>query len=87
MIRYRLSPTKNIGAAPNWRYNWKTDQLSFPIGLGYDTLVKLGPLPVKIGAEAYYYLETDDDFGPEWQVRLLFIPVLPAPEWSRRPLF
>jgi hypothetical protein len=30
-----------------------------------DTLIKIGPLPVKIGFEAYYYLERDSDFGPE----------------------
>ncbi len=52
-----------------------------------DTLIKIGPLPVKIGLEAYYYVERDDDFGPKFQLRFLFVPVLPAPAWSRRPLF
>ncbi len=87
VIRYRLSPKTNIGMAPNWRYNHETDQLSLPIGGGFDTLVMFGKLPVKIGLEAYYYVEKDDDFGPDWQIRFLFIPVLPSPEWSRRPLF
>lgn len=87
VIRYRLSPKTNIGAAPNWRYNWETDQLSLPIGIGGDTLINIGKLPVKIGLEAYYYVENDEDFGPEWQVRFLFVPVVPAPEWSRKPLF
>ena len=87
VIRYRLSVKTNIGIAPNWRYNWETDQLSLPIGIGGDTLIKIGPLPVKIGLEAYYYVERDDDFGPRWQLRFLFIPVRPSPEWSRRPLF
>ena len=40
-----------------------------------------------IGLEAYYYVEKDDDFGPDWQIRFLFIPVLPSPDWARRPLF
>lgn len=87
VIRYRLSPTTNIGMAPNWRYNWESDQLSLPLGLGGDTLVKIGKLPVKIGLEAYYYVERDDDFGPQFQIRFLFVPVMPSPEWSRRPLF
>ena len=87
VIRYRLSQKSNIGIAPNIRYNWETDQLNFPIGIGGDTLVMLGPLPVKIGLEGYYYVERDEDFGPEWQLRFLFIPVIPAPEWSRTPLF
>lgn len=87
VIRYRLSPKTNIGAAPNWRYNWESEQLNLPLGIGGDTLIKIGPLPVKIGLEAYYYVERDDDFGPIFQLRFLFVPVIPAPAWSRRPLF
>ena len=37
--------------------------------------------------KGYYYAVQDVDFGPEWQARLLFVPVLPAPEWSRKALF
>ena len=87
IVRYRLSPTTNIGMAPNWRYNWETDELNLPVGLGMDTLVKVGPLPVKIGVEAYYHAIRDDDFGPKYQLRFLIVPVVPAPEWSRKPLF
>ena len=87
VIRYRLTNKTSIGMAPNWRYDWEDDQLSLPIGIGADTLVKFGPLPVKVGLEGYYYVESDDDFGPKWQIRLLFIPVVPAPEWSREPIF
>ena len=64
ILRYRKSLKTNIGMAPNWRYNWKTSQLSLPLGIGFDTLVKIGPLPAKIGLEAYYYLESSDSFGP-----------------------
>ena len=87
ILRYRLSLKTNIGLAPNWRYNWETDQLNLPLGIGFDTLVNIGRLPVKIGAEAYYYADSSSAFGPEWQLRFLFVPVLPAPGWSRRPLF
>jgi hypothetical protein len=87
VLRYRYSPLTNIGCAPNIRYNWETDELSLPIGIGFDTLIKLGPLPVKIGVEAYHYVKQDDKFGPEWQIRFLFVPVLPSPKWSQKPLF
>ena len=87
IVRWRVSPTTNIGMAPNWRYNWETNQLNLPLGIGADMLVKLGPLPAKVGLEAYYYVERDDDFGPKFQFRFLFVPVLPAPEWSRIPIF
>ncbi len=39
IIRYRVSNKTNIGLAPNWRYNWKTTQLSLPLGIGFDTLI------------------------------------------------
>jgi hypothetical protein len=87
VIRYRLSAKTNIGIAPNIRYNWKTDQLSLPLGLGFDTMVMLGRLPTKVGLEAYYYVEQEDEFGPEWQIRLLFVPVVPSPKWSKTPIF
>ena len=87
ILRYRKSVKTNIGFAPNWRYNWETEQLNLPLGIGADTLVKLGPLPVKIGVEGYYYAERSDDIGPRWQARFLFIPVVPSPSWARNPLF
>jgi hypothetical protein len=87
VLRYRYSPLTNIGMAPNIRYNWETDELSLPIGIGFDTLIKAGPLPIKIGLELHYYVEQDDKFGPEWLLRFMFVPVLPSPEWSRKPLF
>jgi len=90
IIRYRLSPETNIGIAPNIRYDWDAEsgeRLSLPVGLGVDTLTSIGPLPVKIGIEGYYYVERPDAFGPEWQIRLLFVPVLPSPSWAKIPLF
>lgn len=87
VLRYRVSAKTNIGAAPNWRYNWKTSQLDLPIGFGMDTLINIGPLPLKVGMEAYYFVESSSDFGPEWQFRLFFVPVFPAPKWAQKPLF
>jgi len=87
VVRYRVSAKTNVGFAPNWRYNHETDQLDLPIGFGMDTLINIGPLPVKVGMEAYYFVESSSDFGPEWQFRILFIPVFPAPKWAGKALF
>jgi hypothetical protein len=87
IYRYRVSLKTNIGGAPNWRYNWETEQWDIPLGGGFDTLINLGRLPVKIGLEAYYFVEQNDRNGPKWQIRFLFVPVIPAPEWAGRPLF
>jgi hypothetical protein len=32
------------------------------------------------------YVEQPDSFGPEYQLRLIFSPVIPAPAWAKRPL-
>jgi hypothetical protein len=61
--------------------------LSLPVGMGFDTLVKLGPLPTKVGVELHYYVVQDNNYGPEWQLRFYFSPVLPSPKWSREARF
>ena len=88
--RYRLSEDTNIGFAPNIRYNWKADSgnhWTIPVGLGMDTMLKVGPLPVKVGLEFYYYVEKPDAFGPEWQIRFFISPVVPAPKWTKKAIF
>ncbi len=90
VLRYRVTPETNIGFAPNIRYNWNADsgnRWTVPVGLGFDTIGQLGPVPTKIGLEFHYFVEQPDVFGPEFQLRLLFIPVVPAPAWSKTPIF
>lgn len=87
IIRYRYSAVTNIGLAPNWRYNWETKQADIPVGIGFDTMVNWGGLPAKLAVEAYYFIESDDRFGPQWQIRFIYAPVVPAPAWSKKPLF
>jgi len=91
VLRYRVTPETNIGFAPNIRYNWEPDshdeRLTLPIGLGFDTMVKLGPVPAKLGLEYHYYVEQPDAFGPQWGIRFILSPVVPAPPFSKKPLF
>ena len=90
ILQYRLTPQTNIGMAPNIQMNWDADsgeKLRLPVGLGGSTLIFLGPLPVKIGLEYHYFVEQPDLVGPKHMIRFVFSPVLPAPEWSRTPLF
>jgi hypothetical protein len=91
VVRYRATPTTSIGAGPSIHYNWSArlsrNKLTFPIGLGIDTLKKIGPLPVKFGAEAYLYLEQPDIFGPQVGLRLIAVPVILSPKWTRKPIF
>jgi hypothetical protein len=81
---YRRRRTLDVG--PDVKYEWDGNELTFPVGLGGGTLIQLGKLPVKIGAESYYHADKPDAFGPEWGIRFLFVPVIPSSEWSERPL-
>lgn len=90
ILYYRLTPETNMGMGPNIQVNWDADsgeKLRLPVGLGGNTLTFLGPLPIKMGLEYYYYVEQPDLVGPEHQIRFLLSAVLPAPAWSRTPLF
>ena len=87
VLRYKLSPLTQIGTGPNIQYNWDTDELSFPIGIGADTTTKVGNTIVRHGFDIEYYIQQDDEFGPEWNIRYFFIPVLKAPDWATKPLF
>ena len=85
-----MASDTNIGMSPNIQMNWDADsneKLRLPVGLGGNTLIYLGPLPVKIGLEYQYFVEQPDLVGPEHLIRFTFSPVLPAPAWSRTPLF
>jgi hypothetical protein len=89
MVRYRITPATNIGCGPNIRINWLADakdRVAFPIGIGGDTLIKLGRLPVRVGAEFHWYPVRPETAGPKYNLRVLFVPVVPAPEWSKKPL-
>lgn len=88
---YRLNAETNIGfGSPNITADWEAhsdDTWTVPIGVGANTTVKIGPAPVKIGIEAYKYVEAPDDFGAQWGVRLIFSPVVPSPAFSKRAIF
>ncbi|MGB0258515.1 MAG: hypothetical protein ACPGES_07690 [Coraliomargarita sp.] len=82
-INYKVNDTDLIGMSPNIRYNWEADSsdeaLTLPIGLGYNTMIFIGKMPVRIGVEAQYMLISPDSVGQDWGMRLYFIPILPNP--------
>ncbi|WP_297696734.1 hypothetical protein, partial [uncultured Eudoraea sp.] len=88
---YRLTAETNIGfGGPNITINHEADsgqKVTFPVGLGWNTTTKIGPLPVKIGVELYKYIESPDNFGADYGMRLIFSPVVPSPAFSKIPIF
>ncbi|WP_373507093.1 hypothetical protein [Thiocapsa sp.] len=68
--------------SPNITIDWTADsgnQLTLPVGLGYSNVYKIGPLPIRVAIEAQYSLIAPDNVGRDWNLRLLFIPVIPNP--------
>lgn len=87
MYRYRVTPTFNVSGSPNIVYNWDTDEATIPLGIGVDKIIKIGPAPLKIGAEFQYFPAKPDAYGPEWQIRIIFTPIIPIPAFAKTPLF
>jgi hypothetical protein len=87
VLRYKINPFFQIGTGPNIQYNWETDEISLPIGIGLDYTTKIGNTIFRYGFDFEYYVKQDDEFGPEWNIRFFFIPVIQAPKWATTPLF
>ena len=90
LLYYRLTSGTNIGFGPNITCDWTADsdqRWTVPVGLGINTMIKIGKLPVKVGVETYYYVESPDSFGPQWDIRILFVPIVPKPAFSKKPIF
>jgi hypothetical protein len=80
--RYRVSPTLQIGMAPNITIDWTkegSDRFTIPVGIGFDYMTRIGNTPVRLAVEAYHYVEQADEFGPDWGLRFFFIPVVENP--------
>lgn len=81
-LNYRLSATELVGMTPNITVDWKADsgeRLNLPIGLGYSNVIKIGKLPVRFAIEMQYSVVKGDDYDADWNLRLMFIPIVPNP--------
>ncbi len=78
---YFLSGGWSIGYSGNVLANWKSDSArnvwTVPIGIGVSKVVKLGPLPVKIGLGVQYMVQRPENFGQEWNIQWGVTPVIP----------
>ena len=84
---YNLTPETSVGAAPSASYDWVSNTYDFPVGIGINTTVKLGKLPVGLSANLYYHTSDNHRIHNRWQLQIGITPILPSPEWSRKPLF
>lgn len=81
-INWRLNDTQLIGMTPNIQINWNADsgeKLSFPVGLGFIGMFRIGRLPIRWGVEAQYYVISPDAIGPQWNFKVFFAPIILNP--------
>jgi hypothetical protein len=55
-------------------YDWTGKQWTLPLGAGISQLVKIGPMPVNLVAQARYWLDGPDN-APEWGLRFAAVLV------------
>jgi hypothetical protein len=70
----------SIESSPNILVNWNGaagNKVTYPVGIGLAKVVKIGPLPVKLGLEVQYMPVHPELFGEKWNVQLKIIPVIP----------
>ena len=89
VFRYRLNPMFSVGFTPNVQWDQVTNQVTVPVGFGFDTMTFAGcGMPIRWGAELQYFAshERQRSFDPEWNFRLYVSPIIKAPEWATRGL-
>lgn len=67
----------NVQTNPVLSYNWEDEQWTVPLNITVKKVIKMGNLPVQVGASIDYFLEANDDFGPDWAFSLSFTPIVP----------
>ena len=79
---FHLGNAWQIQGQPTFSYNHNApegQQWTFPVGGGISKTVMFGDLPIKFGVQYWYYVASNDTFGPKSQIRFLITPVVPLP--------
>ena len=72
-INYNLNDGWFITSVPIITANWEADNdhtWTVPVGGGIGKAMKMGKTPLTAQIHAYYNVETPDDYGEEWQMRI-----------------
>lgn len=71
-----------VGGTPIITADWEADKASdrwtVPIGLGVYKTQFLGKMPAKFGLEMQWMPITPDTYGQNWDIRIIFAPIIPS---------
>ena len=85
---YNLPDAWQVGFNPTMTYNDKAtsgNKWNVPIGVTVAKMRKIGKMPVKFQLGVEYGVQRQDDFGPEWRIKLNIIPVIQS--LQKKPFF
>jgi len=66
-----------LSSNPVLAYNWEGEQWTVPLNLTVKKVMKICGVPFQVGASLDYYVEADDDFGPDWAFGINLTPIVP----------
>ncbi len=66
----------SLASAPIITYDNESDTTTLPINFAIGKTVKLNGRPWKFAIEFNYYVDQNDDFGPEWMIGINIAPVI-----------
>ena len=72
-INYNLDGGWYLTTAPIITANWEADsdnKWTIPLGGGVGRVFRVGKQNINTSVQAYYNVETPDDFGADWQLRM-----------------
>lgn len=72
-INYNLDDGWYLTTAPIITANWEADsdnKWTIPLGGGVGRVFRVGKQNINTSVQAYYNVETPDDFGADWQLRM-----------------
>jgi hypothetical protein len=85
---YNLPKAWQVGFNPTVTYNDKAssgNKWNVPVGITVAKMTKVGKLPIKFQLGIEYATVRQDDFGPEWLLKLNVIPVMKS--LQKKPFF
>ncbi len=78
-----LSNGWQIQGTPTYSYNHEArpgeEKWTLPIGSGITKTTRIGKTPWKFSLQYWHFVKQADSFGPDFQIRFSFAPVVPLP--------
>ena len=79
---FNLGNGWQVNGSPTFSYNHEAssgNRWSFPLAVGISKTTFLAGRPWKFGVQYWHYIESPDNFGPDYQLRFTIAPVLKLP--------